>query len=85
MSNNDIHKAVRDALALGFSFTPERKPLRDHILRQFATCAHCNSTPQYVAMIRRQRDGGEFEEKNLKPMCAKHMIEYQIKEWFSEN
>lgn len=86
MLNNDkTTKAVREALALGFSILPERKPLREYILKHFSQCAHCDRPSEHVALITPEHNGGQYEEDNVRPMCSKHMIQNQLVEWFGKH
>ena len=82
LSNKKTLKVVREAMALGFTIVPERKALKEHVLRTFSTCAHCDRPSEHVATITSEKKGGRFEADNVRPMCSKHMIEHQLKEWF---
>jgi hypothetical protein len=82
LNNKETEKKVRQALALGFSILPERKALREHILNKFNTCAHCDRPTEHVALITPEERGGVYEVDNVRPMCSKHMIQNQLKDWF---
>jgi len=82
LNNEKTLKKVRELMALGFTIVPERKAMKEHVLRKFSTCAHCDRPSEHVATICPEKDGGTWEIENVKPVCSKHMIEAQLKEWF---
>lgn len=83
MLNNDkTLKKVRELMALGYSILPERKALKEYVLRKFGTCAHCDRPSEHVATITPENNGGKWESDNVKPLCSKHMIDHQLKQWF---
>jgi len=82
LNNKQTEKAVREALALGFSIDPSRRSLREFILQKFSTCAHCDRPSEHVALITPEHRGGTYEADNVRPMCSKHMIQNQLVEWF---